>query len=98
MSIKILLGDRLIEEKPIKIHNDMIVLVKYNDPTRHGDTFDKGRNLAPTRTITVQDNFGNIIFENTEDNPYYWGEEKIEKEFDEAYQEMLEEAGDQIQI
>lgn len=88
--IQIILGDGLIEEKPIKIHNNMLVLVKYNDPTRQGDTFDKGRNLAPTRTIIVQDNFGNIIFENTEDNPYYWGEERIEKEFDEYLQEAFE--------
>lgn len=94
MSVKIFIGDGLIEEKPILIDEGKTVLIKYNDAVRGKD---RGRNLAPTRTISVKDNFGNIIFENTEDNPYYWGEDKINQEIDEAYQELLDETED-IQI
>lgn len=89
MSFKILLGDGLIEEKPIPIDNERIVLIKYNDGVR-GD--DYGRNFAPTRTISIYDKNNDLIFEKTEDNPYYWGEDKIYQEYYEASQEMMEEA------
>ena len=91
MSVQIIIGDGLIEEKPIPIEDNKTVFVKYNDPFL-GDKDDYGRNLAPTRTIFIKDGFGNVIFENTEDNPYYWGENKIIQTIKDMHQEMIDEA------